>query len=215
MGDHSMTLEHIAPPNLPRKESSPQKTELTQKEQEALLRQLSEMQEAKIISLIAVVYDFANNSPVTHLRWQHEGQLYEAWSEADFRYLRTLPNFSADKSRYRLSLLVFSESIEDMEHQRQAAEAHGVKMRLPEIPNLPTTLSGVSEYFVVSDDPDVFEQEAAFIPLDDIHAYYDGNLEKLKQKLANQEAMNDARARYREAHPQSKDTTLTYWIEEK
>lgn len=210
LGDHTMTLERAAPPNLPERETKPQPTPPTPAEQQAF----QEMQQAELIPLRAVVYD-NYGTPITHLRWQYDGKTYEAWSEADFNLFRTMHDFSLNRQEYRVSMFIFNESVEEMDKRRQAARAEGIELNLPEIPPLPVTDERLTEYFVESDDPNVFADEDAFIPLDDAHQFYDANLEELKTKLGNQEKLNAARQRYREANPATKDTTLTYWIEEK
>lgn len=213
LGDHTMTIERAAPPNLPKRETATAPAP-TPAEQLAFQEMIRQAQQAKLISLRAVVYD-NHGTPITHLRWQYEGQTYEAWSEADFNLFRTLHDFSLDEQQYRLSMFIFNESVEEMEKRRQAARAEGIELNLPNIPVLPVTQEGVSEYFVETDDPKIFSVEDAFTPIDDAHQYLDSHFDELKKKLADQNALNDARKRYLEANPVSKDTTLTYWIEDK
>lgn len=214
LGDSTFTVERAAPPNLPEREAKPEPAPPTTAEQQAFQEMVQQIQQTKLISLRAVVYD-NYGTPITHLRWQYEGETYEAWSEADFNLFRTLHDFAPEGEGYRLSMFIFNESVEAMDQRRKAARAEGIELNMPIIPTLPASQEGVTEYFVESDNPDVFKNEAAFTPLDHAHAFYDSHLDELKTKLANQEEVNAARKRYLEQNPPSKDTTLTYWIEEK
>lgn len=209
LGDRSLILERVAKPNLPQRPPKPTPVAQTPAEQAAMLE---EYENTVWISLSAVVYD-NYGVPITHLRWQYDGNSYEAWSEADFTYFRTVPEFSVEGKQYRIAMTIFNESVEEMDKRKRAALADGMILNLPEIPTLPTTDEMMSEYFVVSDDPSIFENEEAFTPIDDAHQYYDANLDELQVRLANRKALNAAQKRHEATNPKSKDTTLTYWIE--
>lgn len=212
-GDRKVTIDQVARPNLPPRPPKPEEREPTAAELAAFQKAMREYRQTQWISLSAVVYD-NYGTPITHLRWKHEDTMYEAWSEADFNYLRTVREFTGGQDqKYQLSMFIFEESVEDMEKRRKEALAEGIVLNLPVIPELPTVEEGVSEYFVMAEDRSVFDDEAAFIALDELHAFYDANLEdSLKIKLANQEAMHEARKRYDAQNPKSKDRTINYWV---
>ncbi len=210
LGDRKFTLQQVAPPDLPNSEESVSTSESTQSPLE--LEQM--ITQTQWIPLSAIVYE-QDGAAITHLRWEHNDMVYEAWSEADFRLLRPLTRFSVDSQPYEINLSIFSESVEEMELRRRAALDRGIEIKLPVIPNLPAGDASISEYSVEADSEQIFENEAAFIPIDDLHAYYDAHHDELAVKVANIEALNAARKRYLAKNPPSKDTTLNYWIEEK
>lgn len=208
-----MTIDQVARPNLPPRTPKPDERKITGAEMAAFQEAMKEYRETQFISLSAVVYD-NYGTPITHLRWKHEDTMYEAWSEADFNYLRSVREFTGgNDQKYQLSMFIFEESVEEMDKRRKEALAQGIVLNLPVIPELPTLELGVSEYFVIAEDRNVFDDESAFYPLDELHAFYDANLEdSLKISLANQEAMYEARKRYEAQNPKSKDRTINYWV---
>lgn len=107
--EQQLTIQTVAPPSLPQPPKSSAKP--LSEEELAEYRHSSEFQEflatrkaeaanspSELIVLSATIYDRDH----TYLRWWHEGQAYEAWSNLDFNYLAGFAEFKSGKKRYGL-----------------------------------------------------------------------------------------------------------------
>lgn len=207
LADRTVTLSRVAPPRPTRQTARPQ-SEMTPAQRQAIQE---EMERMKIISVIATVYD----KSITHVRWSDkERQQYSAWIRADFNLFRPIQEFTVGDQTYRLSAIVLNESSNDLEERRKLAQQEGYDIQLPTIPDLPPATDGVTEYYVESDDPAIFEDASAFEGIEAMLFHLDASHADMLTALKDQEALSEARKRYREANPASKDVQINYWINE-
>lgn len=206
--DRTLTMNRVAPPDLPQRTAQANTPKMTPAQRQALQE---EMEQIKLISVVATVYD----KSITLVRWNNkEGQQYSAWVRADFNLFRPLQEFTLGDQTYRMSALVLNESSEELEERRKLAREQGYDIQLPVIPNLPEATDGVTEYFVESDDPAISEDDTAFEGIEAMLLHLDASYADLVTALQRQEAITEARKRYKAANPKSPDTKLIYWYKE-
>ncbi|WP_269537052.1 hypothetical protein [Cerasicoccus fimbriatus] len=205
--DRTVTMNRVAPPNASSFTERPQSPEMSPAERQALQE---EMATIKTVSLSVWVYDRS----VSRLVWHHEGQPYVAWVPADLNPCRTIRDFTVGDQHYQLSMFLQNEDIEALKERQEAARQEGVDYPMPQIPALPESQEGVTEYFVESESPNTPLNAAAFDGIEALLAYMDASHESLVNALQRQEAISEARKRYQAANPPSQNVQINYWNEE-
>ncbi|MEM0966558.1 MAG: hypothetical protein AAGJ81_10460 [Verrucomicrobiota bacterium] len=213
MGDRKVILNRVNPPNLPPRAPARAATVHSDPMTEAQINEWMEKMQAKphrLLFLSATVID----RKLTKIRWWHEGQELKGWSNVDFNYLRGIGEFETEDAYYTVLIGLGNETTKDIQIRRKFAEERGLDLdlQLTEIPDLPPFTKGQAEYFVISDQPDIIENDAVFAAIDSIHAFYDQNKRELKIQYQRTEAINAAKKRYEAANPeQPKDTVIHFW----
>ncbi len=204
----TLVMDEVAKPQLKKRE----KIEPVQlsSEQIELLGDIEEGKH-KFLSLNVWVYD----NKVSHIRWSDpDGRQYSAWTEADMNLCRVIRGFSAGDITYTLGALVLNESIENLRERQKLAKREGVDLKIPEIPDLPESSNGVTEYFVETNDPTLLENEEVFSGLDALMVYLDQNKKELQQALHDQRKISEAKKRYHQQNQQPQQTTFIHWVPE-
>jgi len=194
--DRKIIMQRVNDPQLP--DPPPPPPSATKEELEAL-RASPEWQErianykpTKLILLSATVVD----GKATFVRWYHEGEEFQAWSNVDFNHLSGFAEFESDNTRYGFIMAVGDISTD--------------KERKFEWPGKPPEL-GVDypAFTLVKGDESKGDAVAMMIALHDL---YENEQEKL---VAAHEGRLRARAE-REAWlranpPQPQDTVIQFW----
>lgn len=154
---------------------------------------------SRSIVLTATVYD--NQS--SRLRWSHDGQQYEAWSNVDFEYLTGFTTFEADNIRY--SVLLLPSRVDT-----SALIAAGREDLVPTIPELPALESSAAFAVTAGDET----SEEATQPILALHQLYVEHEERLKTALADRKVALAERAAFLAANPpEKKDIKIYFWPE--
>jgi hypothetical protein len=194
--DRKIIMQRVADPQLP--DPPPPPAPATKEELEAL-RASPEWQErianykpTKLILLSASVVD----GKMSFVRWYHEGEEFQAWSNVNFNHLSGFAEFESDKARYGFIMAVGDISSD--------------KERKFEWPGKPPEL-GVDypAFTLVKGDESAGDALAMMIALHDL---YENEQDKL---VAAHEGRLRARAE-REAWlranpPQPQDTVIQFW----
>ena len=189
-------------------ESVQPQEQLSEAEMQQILLEHSQKEQLTLM-LSATVYDHE----FSELRWHHEGQQYIAWSNVDFNYLRVLTEIETEKANYLFFLSISNESTEKIEELNELAKEKGSENYIQEsIPELPEFTKGIYEYFVVAQDDTIKRSEDAYIPVDALHDYYAENEKHLKIEYKRNEALHEARKRYKDQHPKKPDEPIiNFW----
>jgi len=104
--DRKVIMQRVADPGLPDPPAPPPPK--TKEELEALRASpewqelIAKHKETKLILLSATVVD----AKATFLRWWHEGEEFQAWSNVNFNYLSGFAEFEDEKTRYAFIMAV-------------------------------------------------------------------------------------------------------------
>ncbi|WP_309386267.1 hypothetical protein [Cerasicoccus frondis] len=202
-GGQTLTIEKASGANLPQWPTKPDAPEMTEEQKVALQ---AEMDAIKTISASVWVYD----GRVSRIHWQHNDQTYIAWIPADLNLCRTIRDFSVGEQQYQLSLFLQNEDTKLLEERRKAALREGVDLNLPQIPELPASSSGLTEYFVESDDPTILNNADAFEGIEALLSFMDTNKADLTAALHRQTALSKAQKRYEAVHPDTSERKITF-----
>lgn len=202
MGDHTVTLVRVRPPQLPKAAPPPLPEPLTAVQRERI-EELEKKAHATL-NITATVY-LDGKQTITELRWRNEetGNLeYVAYSNADFRLLTQLHHLETETTVYSWFPFVSAYSLADWSEEPNA--------RFPIPAGL--TFSSEVEYFVDSRAKDVSGQETTLAGLDYLHAYYQLHYKELKAAYEKREAETAAREEeLRKNPPKTPDATLRWW----
>lgn len=160
-----------------------------------------------MFSLSATVFD----RRITHLRWEHAGRSYSAWSSIDFNYLRGATSWETANASYMVLLGVGDTTSKDFEASNQIMREAGIDDYEPKrIPDASVFTPRQVEYLIES-APD--EDAAAFEAIDALHDYYERNTRQLQIDYRNTQRLNAARERHEAAHPEPpRKAVLNFWM---
>ena len=213
-GQKKLTFNRVETPLFNPPVSQSQVTELLQPKKQPSKAEIEQIlassnKEQGTLMLSATVYD----RKLTRLQWQHEGQQYIAWSNIDFNYLRGLNEIETKKTNYLFFLGIGNESTERLKERNRLAKEMGVDGYVEEsIPELPDLKENKSDYVIVTPGRSEKRQKDALIPVDALHKYYTENEERLKVQHQRNEALNDARKRYKDKNPEEpEDIFINFW----
>ena len=200
VGDHKMTLIRVRPPALPKAPPPPAPPAPTP-EQKATEERLAKKAFAAL-NLTAIVY--LGKQTITELRWRDETgeKEYQAWSNADFRYLNQLPYLETPTIVYMWMPFVEAYTLADFPAGEKPPIPKGLK------------LGGKgADYVVDLNAQDLVGQEVTLAGLDYLHAYYQLHYKELKAAYEKKELENAAREKELALHPpKTPDTTIRWWV---
>lgn len=194
--DRKIIMQRVADPQLP--DPPPPPAPATKEELEALRaspewqERIDNHKESKLILLSATVVD----GRATFVRWYHEGEEYQAWSNVNFNHLSGFAEFESDRTRYAFIMAV-GDIITDKKHKL-------------EWPGKPPEL-GVDypAFTLVKGDESKGDALAMMIALHDL---YENEQDKLvaahKGRLR---ASAEREAWLRANPPQPQDTVIQFW----
>ena len=206
LGDRTVTLVRVRPPVLP--SATPiAKPALPSPEQVEEAQRIASKQYVSL-GLAATVYLRAGLPTITLLSWTDEttNRRFEAWSNADFRYLANLGRLETNTQLFDL-LMLNGAQICDVD--AMLAEEK------PRLPNLPFE-TGLYEYYVISSDDGgnavLLTQEPVLEGLDYLHGLYQLRHRDLKADYERREADNAARAeKLARNSPEPAGVTTYFW----
>ena len=107
-GSRTLLYKILQPPPKPKPPAPP--PVLTPEEQAALFAE-AQRRSGGTYSFGSTVYATPAQTPVTHVRWQHDGQHYEAWSRIDFNLLRSIGHLDIDGRYHSFFLMIGKREI--------------------------------------------------------------------------------------------------------
>ncbi len=199
-----ITYKLITPPQLP-KLIKPSPALLTPEEQA-----LADSRQGKAhsqLSVGATVYDHE----VTEVHWITAGKQHIAYSNIDFNLVAGIGTFDTTDTVYSVFLAVGNTKREtgvppvQMQNPQAGSLSH-----IPALTEFPTDLA---VYLVPSDDVFTEADKAILTALDDLHAYYDANREKLQQAHLEREQKRSAQEQWNLNHPpvQKPEEVIYLW----
>jgi len=194
VGDSFLTgvdsVKPVAKPEPARMKTEPEWTA----DQMAWIAAQEKLQSHKVQMLSCTVYD----RNITRIRWTYEDERYLAHTNADFNYLRGVMSVDTKTDRYDYFMGIGNATSD------QAREP---------LPDLPIFSPDRAEYVLVEGDP---SNTSATAGLEALLAHYDANLDSLKIAYQRNEALSEARKRYKAAHPEEPENfILQFWVPEK
>lgn len=156
-----------------------------------------ELKPYETLMFSATVYD----REVTRLSWEHEGESYVAYTNADFNCLQSIMDVNTESDHFSYFIGI--------------GDASRIQNPYPQesIPALSAFVNDRSEYILQQGNP---ENIAATAGLEALLAYYDANLDTLKVDHQRNEALKNARQRYDERNPEEpEDFIMQFWVPEK
>ena len=199
LADRKIIMQRVSDPGLP---APPPPPPAATKEELEALRASPEWQErianykpTKLILLSATVVD----GKMTFVRWYHEGEEFQAWSNINFNHLSGFAEFESDKARYGFIMAV--------------GDISSAMERKFEWPGKPPDL-GVDypAFTLVRGDESKGDALAMMIALHDL---YENEQDKLVAAHEGRlRARGEREAWLRANPPQPKDTVIQFWRRE-
>lgn len=194
--DRKIIMQRVADPQLP--DPPPPPSPATKEELEALRaspewqERIANHKETKLILLSASVV----NGKATFVRWYHEGEEYQAWSNVNFNHLSGFAEFESDRTRYAFIMAV--------------GDITTGKERKLEWPGKPTEL-GVDypAFTLVKGDESKGDALAMMIALHDLYENEQDKLVAAHEGRLRAGAERDAWLRANPPQPQ--DTVIQFW----
>ena len=217
-GQKRLIFNRVETPLLKESEPKPKEVKLIQAQRRLPKAETQQMfsvdsrKEQSTLMLSATVYD----RKLTRLEWQHGEQRYVAWSNIDFNYLRGLTEIKTNKTNktdYLFFLGIGNESTERLKERNRLAKEKGTNGYVGEaIPKLPDLKKDKPKFVIITQGRSGKRQKDARIPIDALHDYYAKNEERLKVQYQRNEALNEARQRYKVKNPEEPDDIfINFW----
>lgn len=188
IGDRKLIASRVADPKLPAEESSAPVVSFSSTPPQEFVAYAAKEHVALMVS--ATVYD----NRITQLKWRHETIEYEAWSNIDWNFMRSVHRLQTDTADYSIFQGVGDLPLDESE-----------------IPELPPFTPDRAEYFVFVEQRQELD-DAAFAPIDALHQHYEANEQELKTIYQRNVALSEARKRHEAAHPQKpKNAEIFFW----
>jgi hypothetical protein len=194
--DRKIIMQRVSDPGLP--DPPPPPPPATKEELEALRaspewqKRIADHKEGKLILLSASVVD----GKATFVRWYHDGEEFQAWSNVNFNHLSGFAEFESDRKRYHFIMAV--------------GDISTAKGRKSEWPGKPPEL-GVDypAFTLIKGDKSMGDALAMMIALHDLY-------ENEQDKLVNAHkgrlrASAEREAWLRANPPQPQDTVIQFW----
>lgn len=207
-GGRTITMNRVAPPELPEPPPPKPLPELTDEEMEALLAQAQEnARETRFALVSATVYDHEK----TLLRWWIPGDRernlepreFQGWSNVDFFHLGGFHSFEYEGIEF---LLIMALGGIDTEVWEARLALYGRELDLPESPELP---DDGPAYVVTDGSPDDTEGMKV---MDGLHALYAKEKVRLAAAYEARERAREEREAFLRANPpKPKDTVIHFW----
>lgn len=156
-----------------------------------------------------MVYATTYDDSLTYVRWNHDGRLHGAWSNANFKLLEGFVSFEGRGKQFTFMMLNGASSME----QLRAASADGNRYDLPEIVDF-TELKAKNypAYMLMEGDN---KDKAAMDFIEAIHDLYEAEYQRLVAAQAERQKNRAIRAieeeQLRLNPPPKPDVTVNYW----
>lgn len=210
LGDRSLHLNRVAPPDLP---ATPAIPAAPSPEAVAAAKAAEALQVAgkkhETLFLSATIFD----RRVTQIRWWGETGERRVFSNIDFNFLRGVGEVDAPEAVYNLLLRIGDEPFDEANLLARATRTEDWIRRFGKAVPPPEAFSQVrSEYFVVEAKAHPAPSADEIHALDALHIYFDAHKERLVEAYVRREAENAARTRSLEQHPPiPNDIVVNYW----
>ena len=153
---------------------------LSAEEFEALQQKFAKSQRSLLLSV--TVFDHQ----VSRLQWKHEGEIYLAYSNVNFNYLRSVTSLETETASYMVLMGVGDISSEANPYPTES------------IPLLSDFPEDDAAYLLIQGDPAISE---ALDAIDALLAYYEANRNELAILEQRRDALSAAQKRYDAANP--------------
>lgn len=212
LSDHSIFLNRVVPPILPRApEPALKKAEPVMTPEQREILQKRAAKKTVTLFLSATVYD----RQISELSWLDEHGLYRAFSNIDFNYVPVIGGFETSEASYTLVTAVRNETrAERMQYLRSLAEKDLPSSLSLAVPPPATDFNPTrSTYMVFQDKTQPPSPVEVLAALDALHVYFDGNKQALIEEHEKRKAANaELQRRLKEHPPKPKNTVINYWI---
>jgi hypothetical protein len=200
-----VTINRIEPPvvvSKPKIELSAAQVAQRTEEWKTKIKDINEY--GGFVMVSATIYDHK----ATHVRWWHEGEAFEAWSNVDWNHLGGFIGFEARNKRYEMMLVSGNASSQVLQQQNK----QGYRITVPQIPALPNLEEKGASYTIIKGD-ESNEQAMEFIEA--IHDLYAAEKPRLIAAFNEREKNHVIWMRKREAlrnnPPPKPDLTINFW----
>ncbi|WP_411845689.1 hypothetical protein AAFN60_18925 [Roseibacillus persicicus] len=201
LSEHRMIFHQVEKPDLP--QAKMVKPQMSEEEIEAFfdseefLKMQKEAAESPLefAAVSATVYD----GEKTYLRWWHEGQSFEAWSNLDFNHLSGFHEFKGRGKRF-----AFFMGLGNVDTKNSKLE-----ISHPQGPRLPELSERGPAYFLLEGDE---TNEDALIFMDVLHDLYEKDSDRLKK--AHEERVKNRQIREEELRknpPKKENAKFYFW----
>ena len=192
-----ITVNRVAPPEpvqIAPTESLPENDEQAQRDMEQFIAEYGGS-----FLITATIYDHR----LTKVKWQHDGEKFEAVSNIDFNHLNSITSFKTRGKNYSFMLLAVNAPLTDLKRQASAETDLASYQKL----------KGLEPSYTVTKGD--LNDEAAMEFIEAIHDLYAAEQPRLiaayEARLRNEKIRAEQLAELRENPPPKPDLTINFW----
>ena len=208
LGDHSVSLNRVAPPILPSEPAPAPKTAGVESAPAGKPLARTPQKKTELLFLSATVFDRS----ITEVRTFAGDRDCRFHINIDFNLLAGLGSFETADISYLLMLGVENRTRAEAEAFNKRAVLEGRKAVFKPIPPPETFSKTRSEYLIANDEAAAQPPAETLAALDALLACYDANRGRLAEDYVKREAARIAQEQWMKEHPPApKGTVIHYW----
>lgn len=200
-----VTINRVSPPEIkPAVKTSLSSQQVAQSSVD-LENRIKDIKESGGLFMVsATIYDHK----ITHVKWSHEGEHFECWSNVDWNHLGGFIGFEARNKRYEMMLFSGNSSTQSLKRQNE----QGYAVTIPEIPKLPRLDLRGASYRVTKGDE---TNDKAMEFIEAIHDLYAAEQQRLvvayQEREKNHAIWRKKQEELRDNPPPKPDLTINFW----